>query len=106
MGGKIGNCVPPACPFTIPLSPPTLPRPPALALAPTQPCSCPSFQAPADPSRCSPLLPFSTRVQQTCARLGTPQSLLVGMLLLMSPRQWVDGWIGTGMRGTQPIGWP
>lgn len=47
-----------------------------------------------------------TSVQQTCARLGIPKSLLVGMLLLVSPRQCVDGWIGTGMRGRQPNGWP
>lgn len=34
VGGKMGNCVPPACPFTIPLSPPDLPKPPAPALVP------------------------------------------------------------------------
>lgn len=39
-GGKMGNCVPPACPVTIPLSPLC----PGLLLQPwhsMQPCSCP-----------------------------------------------------------------
>ena len=108
VGGKMGSCVPPAPPPAP--SPCLYPRPPCPGplLQPwhsTQPCSCPSSRAPADPAPCSPSLLPSPSVQWTWARLGIPRSPLVGMLLQMSPRQWV-GWIGTGMRGTQPIGWP
>lgn len=60
------------------------------------------------PGQSSSLLTVASALlsmQQSLARQGIPWSPSVGTLLQMSPRLQV-GWIGTGVRGTKPIGWP